>query len=273
MFSDFLIAFATSFAGTKPLFSQVLANVFSMRVLGNKTHGDLAEVALTEYINEHVEGYNARHTGKETFRQKVNEEDVRVTNDVTGESMPVSIKTYGIGPLQLSTNKTSTMFTYLSQVVGQGEITDPSKIQEILAYEAFADFDQVNVLPFIYDEKHHNFKIIVYDLAKAYSSVTAIRFKAPRKHGAKMTFPIYKFYGANDQYIFEVRYGGTGANALQRGMWTHTENASQFFRQFLSDTYQVNEPLLKLIAKLLIARPETHKDILERYFSQDHSAE
>lgn len=265
MFSDFLTAFAKSFAGTKPLFSQVLANVFSLRILGNKTHGDLAEVALTEYINDHVEGYSARHTGKETFRKKVNEEDIRVTNDATGASIPLSIKTYGAGPLQLSTNKTSSMFTYLSKVVGHGEVTDPEKIQEILTYEAFADFEQVNVLPLIYNEKRHTFKVIVFDLAKAYGSVTAIRFVAPRQHGAKMTFPIYKFFGAGGQYIFEVRYGGAGANALQRGMWTHTEKASEFFREFLSDAYQINEPLLKLIAKLLIVPAGTHEAILKTF--------
>ena len=265
MFESFLNDFAISFAGDKPLFSQVLANVFSMRVLGNKTHGDLAEIALTEYINECVDGYSARHTGKETFRAKINEEDIRVTNDKTGENLPISIKTYGVGPLQLSTNKNSSMFKQLTQVVGEREIADPNVIQDILHNQAFAGFDQVNVLPLIYDEKNQRFKVVVFDLAKAYSSVKLVRFHQPRKIGTKMTFPIYKFYGDGGQYIFEVRYGGAGANALQRGMWTHTEKAAPFFREFLSDSYEINKPLIELIAKILVATKETHELLLKQF--------
>jgi hypothetical protein len=267
MFEDFLNSFAKSFEGKNPLISQVLANVFSMRVFGNKTHGDLAEIALTEYINEYVDGYSAKHTGKETFRAKVNEEDIRVINDKTKKSLPISIKTYGVGPLQLSTNKASTMFNYLSEVVKDQEIIDRNKIQEILSYAPFAEFDQVNVLPLIYDEKEQKFKIILFNLDKAYKSVRIIKFLNPRKIGKKMTFPIYKFYEDNDQYIFEVRYGGAGANALQRGMWTHTEHASPFFRELLSDSYQINEPLLSLMTKILVA-PKIKHELLLKEFSQ-----
>jgi len=49
-----------------------------------------------------------------------------------------------------------------------------------------------------------------------------------------MTFPIYKFYDGKGEYIFEVRYGDVKANALQRGMWTHTENAQSHFKQLLT---------------------------------------
>lgn len=262
MFEKFLDDFARSFAGKDPVISTVLANVFSMRIIGNKTHGDLAEIALTQYINEHMDGYHAKHTGKETFRAKVYEEDIRVTNDVTKSVIPISIKTYGVGPLQLSTNKTSTMFTYLKRVVGEGSITDGEAIREILSFNAFAEFDSVNVLPLIYDEKKQSFKIQVFDLAKAYSSVHSVKFLPPRKLGTKMTFPIYKFYGEHGQYIFEVRYGGAGANALQRGMWTHTVNAAPFFRQLLSDTYEVNETLIELLAKMLVASKATHQKLL-----------
>lgn len=262
MFDEFLNDFAKSFAGKNPVISGVLANVFSMRIIGNKTHGDLAEIALTEYINEYMPGYTARHTGKEHFRAKQGEEDIQVTQDSTGIMIPISIKTYGVGPLQLSTNKTSSMFMHLSQVIGTGNVTDGDRIRSVVETAAFADFDNVNVLPLIYDEKKLSFKIQVFDLAKAYSSIRSIKFLEPRKLGNKMTFPIYKFYGEGGQYIFEVRYGGTGANALQRGMWTHTVNASPFFRELLDDTYKVNETLVVLMAKMLVATETTHKRIL-----------
>ncbi len=29
-----------------------LSNIFTMRLIGNKTHGDLAEIAIAEFINQ-----------------------------------------------------------------------------------------------------------------------------------------------------------------------------------------------------------------------------
>ena len=62
-FDKFLEKFVKSFIGKDPMIFSVLGNVFSMRIIGNKTHGDLAEIALTEYINQFVSGYSAKHTG------------------------------------------------------------------------------------------------------------------------------------------------------------------------------------------------------------------
>ena len=68
-----------------------------MRVIGNKTHGDLAEIAMTEYISQHLIGYEAKHTGKENFRAKKSEEDIKVRDKKTGDEIPISIKAYGSG--------------------------------------------------------------------------------------------------------------------------------------------------------------------------------
>lgn len=119
-FEKFLHKFEESFKSKPPIIYAVLANVFSMRVVGNKTHGDLAEIALTEYINQFVDDFSARHTGKEKFRAKEFEEDIRVKDLKTKEEIPISVKTYGAGPLQLSTNKDGSMFAYLREVVGKG---------------------------------------------------------------------------------------------------------------------------------------------------------
>ncbi|MCK4781387.1 hypothetical protein KAS79_00470 [Candidatus Parcubacteria bacterium] len=238
-----------------------------MRIIGNKTHGDLAEIALTEYINEFVGDYSAKHTGKETFRAKVNEEDIRVTNKNTNEEMPISIKTYGFGPLQLSTNKDTSMFRYLTEIVGKKQVIDSNKIRKILSNPCFIDFNDVNVLPLIYNETEMTFKVIIFDVKKAYKSVRKIKFFPPRKFGEnRETHPIYKFFDKDDNYIFEVRYGDTKANALQRGMWTHTENARPFFKKILKGSYQINEPLLKLISKTLVCRKNKHEKILEKFF-------
>jgi len=265
-FDKFLKKFVESFSGKDPMIFSVLANVFSMRVIGNKTHGDLAEIALTEYINQFLDGYVAKHTGKEKFRAKEFEEDVRVKNQKTGEEIPVSIKTYGAGPLQLSTNKDSSMFSYLQKEVGEQTIEDPVKIKKILSNDCFADFGEVNVLPFIYNEKALSFRIMVFDLTKAFSFVKKVQCFPPRKFGTdRQTFPIYKFFGENDQYIFEVRYGDAKANALQRGLWTHSENARLFFEELLEGTYKVNEPLITLISKILVSKKDKHEEVLKLF--------
>ena len=266
-FDKFLTKFVESFSGKDPIIFSVLGNVFSMRIIGNKTHGDLAEIALTEYINQFVSGYSAKHIGKEKFRAKEFEEDIRITETSTKEEIPISIKAYGSGPLQPSTNKDGSMFSLLQNVIGKKGTNDIGKIKEVLNNKCFKDFSAVNVLPLIYNEKEMKFKVIVFDLQKAYSSVKKIKFLPPRKIGKKKTFPIYKFFDNKNNYIFEVRYGGAKANALQRGMWTHTENAEQFFNELLAGGYKINEPLIRLIAKILVSRKDTHEKILKYFFN------
>lgn len=273
-FDQFLSKLEQSFEGNSAI-HDVLANVFSMRIIGNKTHGDLAEIALTEYINQFVEGFSAKHTGKEKFRAKEFEEDIRVKDIKTEEEIPISIKAYGVGALQLSTNKNSSMFTYLRRVVGDGEVTNTTEIKKILNNSCFADFSGVNVLPLIYNEKEMSFRVITFDLRKAYESIRFIKFLLPRKLGNKKTFPIYKFFDEKggikvrekNGYVFEVRYGDTKANALQRGMWTSTRNsnARSYFREVLNGTYEINEPLINLISKILVSPKEKHEEILKLF--------
>lgn len=266
-FDKFLIKFKESFKKENNVICNVLENVFSMRVIGNKTHGDLAEVALTEYINSFVDGYSAKHTGKEKFRAKEFEEDINVTDESTDETFPISIKAYGVGPLQLSTNKDASMFKYLTYIVGKDEITDFSKIKEIMSNKCFIIFQDINILPLIYSEKEMTFKIIIYNLRKAYSSIRKIKYIPSRKLGKnRKTYPIYKFYDKNNRYIFEVRYGDASANALQRGMWTHTENADQYFDKILSGLYKINQPLIKLVSKILVSPQGKHIEILKKFF-------
>lgn len=265
-FDKFLTKFVKSFSGKDPMIFSVLANIFSMRVIGNKTHGDLAEIALTEYINQYIGGYTAKHTGKEKFRAKEFEEDIRITETITKKEIPISIKTYGSGPLQLSTNKDGSMFSLLQKEIGKRGTNDVGEIKGILSNKCFKDFRAVNVLPLIYNEKKMEFKVIVFNLRKAYYSVKKIKFLPPRKIGRKKTFPIYKFFDNKNNYIFEVRYGDAKANALQRGMWTHTENAEPFFKELLTGGYEINEPLITLIAKILVSRRDTHEKILKYFF-------
>jgi hypothetical protein len=38
------------------LITTTLSNIFTMRLIGNKTHGDLAEIAIAEFINQFMYG-------------------------------------------------------------------------------------------------------------------------------------------------------------------------------------------------------------------------
>ena len=158
------------------------------------------------------------------------------------------------------------MFSCLQEKIGEKSTVDKRQIKKILTNDSFTKFGSVNVLSLIYNEKTFSFKIIVFDLEKAYDSVKKIEFLPPRKQGkTKKTFPIYKFYDNDNQYIFEIRYGDVKANALQRGMWTHTEKANPFFNKVFSGKYEINQPLISLISKILISNKKIHEDILELF--------
>lgn len=127
------------------LITTTLSNIFTMRLIGNKTHGDLAEIAIAEFINQYMYDFRSVHVGKDLYRAKSQEEDIKVINEITKVEFPVSLKAYGDGPLQLSTDKTSAMFPRLKRE-GQ-EITDAAKLRMLFADPAFAGFTAINVLP------------------------------------------------------------------------------------------------------------------------------
>ncbi len=85
-----------------------------MRLIGNKTHGDLAEIGMVEFINQFMYDFRSNHVGKDLFRAKEREEDIVIINELTNAEFPVSLKAYGDGPLQLSTDSEQKMFPSIS---------------------------------------------------------------------------------------------------------------------------------------------------------------
>ena len=81
-----------------------------------------------------------------------------------------------------------------------------------------------------------------------------------RKH------PVYRFYNNSSKYICEVRYGGAAANALQRGLWTHTKNAENYFDSITNGwiDYSHNHLLVKLFSHALISSEIGHKQAFEK---------
>ncbi len=75
-YKDF-IARLKLLSGKHPdLITTTLGNVFTMRLVGNKTHGDLAETAIAEFINQYMYDFRSIHVGKDLYRAKSKEEDI-----------------------------------------------------------------------------------------------------------------------------------------------------------------------------------------------------
>lgn len=240
------------------LITTTLSNIFTMRLIGNKTHGDLAEIAISEFINQYMYDFRSIHVGKDLYRAKSQEEDIKITNEITKAEFPVSLKAYGDGPLQLSTDRTFSMFPLLEkEKKTRGEIVGEKRIRNLLDNQAFSGFGDINILPLIYDEKLRRCNILVFDYGLSRNSIMRI---AREKTGRGRKHPVYKFYGANDDYICEVRYGDAAANALQRGLWTHTRNGRKFFNSITGGwiDYSHNLLLVSLFSHALVSSATGH---------------
>lgn len=257
---DFTKRFGLFIRKHPALITLTLSNIFTMRLIGNKTHGDLAEIAIAEFINQYMYDFKSTHVGKDLYRAKSKEEDITVKNEITNIEFPISLKAYGDGPLQLSTDKDSQMFPLLES---HGDLIDSKKtLDKIFSNEAFSCFSEINVLPLIYDEKRQRCNILVFDAELARKSTAYIK-KATEGSGRK--HPAYRFFDEHDRYICEVRYGNASANALQRGLWTNTKNALPYFSSVTNGwvDYSHNLVLVKLFSHALVSSAEGHESALE----------
>jgi hypothetical protein len=232
-----------------------------MRLIGNKTHGDLAEIGISEFINQFMYDFSSIHVGKGLYRAKEHEEDIKIINEISKIDFSISLKAYGDGPLQLSTDKNSTMFPYL-KYFKKDIINDANIIKSIFSSKEFSEFGNINVLPLIYDEKNKKCNIMVFDFTKAIGATTLIALETEgngRKH------PAFRFFDADKNYICEVRYGDAAANALQRGLWTNTKHAIPYFNSATNGwiDYSDNTLLVKLFSYALVSTAKGHHEALK----------
>ncbi|WAS06478.1 hypothetical protein LQF76_06250 [Gloeomargaritales cyanobacterium VI4D9] len=115
-----------------------LSNIFTMRLIGNKTHGDLAEIGIAEFINQYMYDFRSVHVGKDLYRAKSQEEDIKIINEISNLEFNVSLKAYGHGPLQLSTDKDSLMFRRLERE--KKDIIKDNELKSILRAPLLIDF-------------------------------------------------------------------------------------------------------------------------------------
>jgi hypothetical protein len=231
-----------------------------MRLIGNKTHGDLAEIGISEFVNQYMYDFKSIHVGKDLYRAKEHEEDIKIINEIHNIDFTISLKAYGAGPLQLSTDKNFRMFPKL-QKCGKS-ISGRSNLKMIFDDPSFNEFGNINVLPLIYDERKKRCNIMVFDFEKARKNTHKINMEEAgkgRKHA------VFRFYDKDSGYICEVRYGDAAANALQRGLWTHTTNAVNYFESATGGwiDYSDNVLLVNLFSHALLSTLSGHKQALE----------
>ncbi len=254
-YKDFTARLKLLISKNPHLVTTTLSNIFAMRQIGNKTHGDLAEIAIVEFINQFMYDFRSAHVGKDFYRRKEREEDITIINEITKAEFPVSIKAYGNAYLQLSTDKNFQMFPKLQSL---GALIEGKALVQVWDDPVFAEFGRMNVLPLIYDEKKKQCNMLVFDAEKARSHVTRIEFvkaEGKRKH------PVFRFYDGDGDYVCEVRYGGKTANALQRGLWTHTKNGLKYFESTTNGwiDYSDSPVLVKLFSHALVSTSKGHE--------------
>lgn len=259
-YKEFARRFKLLISKNPHLITTTLSNIFTMRLIGNKTHGDLAEIAIAEFINQYMYDFKSIHVGKDLYRAKEHEEDIKIINEVTKAEFPLSLKAYGDGPLQLSTDKNFLMFPKLQKM---GRLIQGKRaISALWTDPVFADFSSLNILPLIYDEKRQRCNVLVFDHEKAQKQIAKVVLEEAgkgRKH------PVYRFYDGDGYYVCEVRYGSGTANALQRGLWTHTRNGLKYFDSVTDGwiTYSHNLVLVKLFSHALVATSIGHEAALK----------
>lgn len=267
-YSDFQARFKLVATKHTKWITNTLSNIFTMRLIGNKTHGDMAEVGIAEFIHQFMYDFDCEHVGKDLFRAKDHEEDIVIINELSKERIPVSLKAYGDGPLQLSTDKNSQLFPKLKKY-GK-DIINGENLQDFFTSPEFKSVYDINIMPLIYREGKKQCCIMVFDLGSLVNNTDRIVF-IPKGHkynydtekveiskGRK--HPIFMFLDKEGKYICEVRYGNAAANALQRGLWTHTQHAEKHFNR-LTDwiNYDHNLDLVTLIRLALNSTADGHK--------------
>lgn len=166
----------------------------------------------------------------------------------------MSLKCYGEGSLQLYTDANHEIFPYLMNFIDDEKIEKQLSNEEINEIKCSNLFDKVRnkkVLVLKYSEKKYSFSLLTTNIDNFLSRINSVKY-TPRVFGKGKkvkNFEIFKFYDIDNNYVFEVRYGGSGSNALQRGIWTNTEKSQDnFFKLIDNKTYCPDTKYLEYFA-------------------------
>ena len=211
------------------------------------------------------------------FRAKDHEEDIEVTHELTSCKIPISLKAYGDGPLQLSTDKNNELFPLLEKT--GAVITAREQIKKIFSSSPFRKLSRLNVFPLIYREKQKQCNIVLFDYQRVVRETAKIFYINSGKRFncdsglvvdcKRREHPIFVFLTDKNEYLCEVRYGAKTANPLQRGFWTNTKKAKETCFVSLTNgwiDYSDNLDLVRLFSLALNSTVKAHQqscDILQ----------
>ena len=74
-YKDFKERFKLLVGKHRHLVVNTLSNIFTMRLIGNKTHGDLAEIGIAEFINQFMYDFKV-YTLARTFSEQKKERKI-----------------------------------------------------------------------------------------------------------------------------------------------------------------------------------------------------
>jgi hypothetical protein len=198
--------------------------------------------------------YNIKYTNKKNSKKLLTDILKKELYNFEDKVEHLSLKCYGKGPLQLSTNSDGGLIDNCFNYV-----IDKEKEQQIpldvLLSEPFNDILTDNVLSIIYDEEHKTFSIMLIQLSTLIQKVKDIIYYPRIQKNKSFTYPIFKFYDENKNYLFEVRYGKKDNNALQRGLWTKIEDKKNdsFYYICFDEVYKINPEWLRKYKDFLIS--------------------
>ena len=72
-YADFIKRLTHLISKNPHLITVTLSNIFTMRLIGNKAHGDLAEIGICEFVNQYMYDFRSIHVGKDLYRAKSRE--------------------------------------------------------------------------------------------------------------------------------------------------------------------------------------------------------
>lgn len=193
---------------------------------------------------------NGRIETKKFLVEKMTNHLYEELSQIKQDINPLSLKCYGMGPLQLLTDPKSGLIKSCKSLVD-----DLSKecyiTKEVVNSDSFQSFKDDKVLCVIYDESDLKYSLILIDMDSLYKKVEQVKYtpRTYKENGGIDKYEIFKFYDEQNKYLFEVRYGegggGKAANALQRGLWTNTKKENSSFLYICKDiNYQIDDEYL-----------------------------
>jgi hypothetical protein len=222
---------------------------------------------LTEICNNYKQ-FNVSKIWKNRDYSELSNFLITLLNEMNTSIIEISLKCYGIDNIQLYTDANHEIFPYLSKFIDNKEknmfisLSDVEKIKKSNLFKNKINGKKILILK--YNENENNFSLLSTNMDNFLSDIYSIEF-IPSISRQKGKYDIFKFYDINNNYIFEVRYGGKKANALQRGIWSDMtkNNGGNFIKLIDNEKYTIDNDYLNFYRKSFFLSADKIKNLIE----------